>query len=136
MLRTFRRLDRFEPRLEHALRAYLRQAVQNRILDELRRTRRQPNQQLLDSSHPDDRPSPLDHAQDEEERRRYGLALARLNEDERQLIVARVDLGYSYEQIALLTGRATANAARVAIRRALQKLGAEMERVDAPHTDR
>src|SRR5712692_909745 len=37
LLRTFRRLDRFEDRGKGALRAYLRQAVVNRINDEMRR---------------------------------------------------------------------------------------------------
>jgi hypothetical protein len=43
--------------------------------------------------------------------------------------VSRLDLNYSYEQIALITSRATANAARVAVRRALVKLAEEMDRV-------
>src|SRR4051812_12975696 len=37
LLQTFRRLDRFEDRGRGALRAYLRQAVLNRINDEIRK---------------------------------------------------------------------------------------------------
>lgn len=136
VLRTFKGLDRFEPRLERALQAYLRQAVRNRILDELRRAKRQPQPELLDSAHADIQPSPFDQTLDQENRDRYRLALQRLSDDERQLIVGRVDLGYSYEQVALITGRSTPNAARVAIRRAVQKLAEEMKRVELAEPDR
>src|SRR5438045_1536488 len=40
LLRSFKQLQRFEQRSEGALQAYLRQAVINRIRDELRRRRR------------------------------------------------------------------------------------------------
>jgi hypothetical protein len=46
--------------------------------------------------------------------------------DEQALIVGRIELGYTYEQIALSTGRPTANATRVAIRRALLHLAEEI----------
>ena len=50
-----------------------------------------------------------------------------LRTDNRQLIVASVELGYSYEQLAEATGRASPDAARKAARRALVKLAEEME---------
>ena len=40
LLQTFKRIDRFEPRGEGALQAYLRQGVLNRIRDEYRRIRK------------------------------------------------------------------------------------------------
>src|SRR5687767_3043620 len=43
LLQTFRRLDDFEPRRVGALQAYLRQAVLNRIRNELRRKGRHPD---------------------------------------------------------------------------------------------
>jgi len=127
-LRTFRRLDTFEHRTEGALQAYLRQAVRNRIRDELRRFNRHPKGEPLDSGHEDVRPSPLDRAITAEERARYCGGLERLDEDERELVVSRLELGYSYEQIALMSGRATPDAARMAVRRAIDKLAAEMAR--------
>jgi RNA polymerase sigma-70 factor (ECF subfamily) len=128
-LRTFRRLDRFEPRGNSALQAYLRQAVVNRIKDELRSARSQPQSELIDSQHSTQGPSTIDELIDAEDRERYRRALARLPETDRELLVSRLDLNYSYEQIALITSRATANAARVAVRRALVKLAEEMDRV-------
>src|SRR5687767_12315326 len=47
VIRTFRNLDRFEERGEGALQAYLRQAVMNRIRDEIRRTGRRPRVEVL-----------------------------------------------------------------------------------------
>jgi RNA polymerase sigma-70 factor, ECF subfamily len=135
VLNTFKRLDRFTPQVERALQAYLRQAVQNRVLDELRRAKRHPHEELPDTV-VEDRPTPFEQALDNEDRDRYRLALQRLTEEEQQLIVARVDLGYTYEQVALVTGRSTPDAARVAIRRALQKLAEEMKRVERAKSDR
>ena len=135
VLRTVRGIDRFEPRLERALQAYLRQAVQNRILDELRRAKRQPFHVELDASQTDGRPSPYDETLDQENQDRYRLALERLTDEERQLIVARLELGYSYEQVALVAGRSTPDAARVATRRAVKKLAEEMKRVELAKSD-
>ena len=49
---------------------------------------------------------------------RYRAALARLRPSDRRLVVARVELGYSLEQLAVLTNRARVDTARVALRRA------------------
>ena len=48
LLRTFRKIDSFEPRRVGALQAYLRNAVLNRLRDELRRGR-EPESTNLDS---------------------------------------------------------------------------------------
>src|SRR5690349_24879010 len=48
VVRAVKRIDRFESRHEGALQAYLRQAVVNRIRDEVRRARRSPAPDLLD----------------------------------------------------------------------------------------
>jgi RNA polymerase sigma factor (sigma-70 family) len=128
LLRTFRRLDRFEPRGNGALQAYLREAVRNRIRDEIRRAHRQPAEDALDSDHTTLEPSPFDRAVDAQERERYRAALLRLGESDRELIVSRLELHYTYEQIALISDRVTPNAARVAVRRAILKLAEEMDR--------
>ena len=48
LAQTFKRIEHFEPRRVGALQAYLRQAVLNRILNELRRKGRQPQITDLD----------------------------------------------------------------------------------------
>ena len=127
VLQTLRHLDGFDARGEGALQAYLRQAVMNRIRDHIRRVGRRPTPTVLDPQHrDDDRPSPLEQAVGREALERYEAALSRLSDADRALIVASVELGYSYDQLAEATGRASPDAARRAARRALVKLAEEM----------
>jgi RNA polymerase sigma-70 factor (ECF subfamily) len=125
LLRTFQRFGGFQPQGQKALQAYLRQAVSNRICDEKRRVGRRPVVAELDSGHPGPGPSPLGQAIEAESAQLYLRALKRLREEDRQLVVARVELDYSYEQLALLSGR-TPDAARMAVRRAVVRLAEEM----------
>ncbi len=127
-MQTFKHLETFDARGEGALQAYLRQAVMNRIRDHIRRVNRRPITTELDSVHEDDSPSPLEHAVGREAVDRYERALSRLSDVDRELIVATVELGYSPEQVADATGRASADAARKAAKRALVKLAEEMNR--------
>ena len=62
LLQTFKRIEAFEPQREGALQVYLRQALMNRIRDELRRYRRRGAPEAIDSGVPDVGPSPLEHA--------------------------------------------------------------------------
>ncbi|HEX8029492.1 MAG TPA: sigma-70 family RNA polymerase sigma factor [Vicinamibacterales bacterium] len=127
VVQTFKHLDRIEARGEGALQAYLRQAVLNRIRDHIRRVGRRPAATTLDSQHVDPAPSPLEHAVGREALECYEAALARLSDADRELIVASVELGYTNEQLAESTGRASPDAARRAAKRALVKLAEEME---------
>ena len=128
VIQTFKRMDTFDARGEGALQAYLRQAVMNRIRDHIRRVGRRPATTELDTQHVDDSPSPLEQAVGQQAVERYEAALARLTDTDRELIVATVELGYNYEQLAEATGRRSADAARKAARRALVKLAEEMDR--------
>ena len=69
---------------------------------------------------------PLDSALDAERTRRYKQALATLSEADRVLVVARIEMEYTYEQLALISGRASPEAARKALRRAVVKLAESM----------
>ena len=60
-------------------------------------------------------------------RERYLLALKRLRPADRNAIVARLDLGYTYEQLALVLQKPSAQSARLAVRRALLRLARQME---------
>ena len=127
LMHTFRRIDRFDDRGSGALQAYLRQAVQNRLRDELRRIERRPTSELADDP-PDPALSPLETTLDAERAERYKRALAALDESDRILIVGRLELDYTYEQLALISDRPTPEAARKALRRAVMKLAAGMSR--------
>jgi RNA polymerase sigma-70 factor (ECF subfamily) len=128
VIQTFKHLETFDARGEGALQAYLRQAVMNRIRDHIRRVGRRPAADALDSRHEDDAPSPLEQAVGRQAVERYEAALARLSDADRELIVASVELGYTPEQLAEATGRASPDAARKAAKRALVKLAQEMTR--------
>lgn len=127
--RTFRNFSSFEQRGEGALAAYLRQALMNRIRDEVRRTMRHPNREDLDPEMPGMDSSPLEAAIGTEAMERYERALARLQDVERQAVIARLELGYSYAEVAALVNKPTAGAARVAISRAVTKLARYMAQV-------
>jgi RNA polymerase sigma-70 factor (ECF subfamily) len=121
---AFKRLEQVEPRRRKALQLYLQESIRNRIRDEVRRAGRRGVANELRDDLPSPARSPHDHAQHEEEFRRYRAALVTLPPDDQHLIVARLELGYSYEQAALATGRPSADSARMAVRRALLKLAA------------
>ena len=112
-----------------AFRAYLLRAVDHRIRDEMRRVGRRGTPAELDAETlpAADAPSPLQQAIDAEAWERYVRALGRLTDRERRLVVGRGELGYSFEQLALVDDRASAEAARKALRRALVRLSAEMD---------
>jgi RNA polymerase sigma factor (sigma-70 family) len=126
------RLDRFEPRRRRALEAYLRQAVRNRVRDLVRSSGRRGPQEPLETDPVGAAPSPLDQTISADNADRLRRACAGLSEDDRALVVARLDLGYSYEQIALATGRNSPDAARIALKRALVRLADAMGQTRTP----
>jgi RNA polymerase sigma-70 factor (ECF subfamily) len=128
VLQVFKRVEAFEPRGDGALQAYLRQAVMNRIRNEVRSKGRRPTIELLDDQAPADHTSPLEAAIRQQQLDRYQAALSRLNERERDLITARVDAGLTYEEIAEVLGKPSWNAARMAVARALVRLAEELKR--------
>jgi RNA polymerase sigma factor (sigma-70 family) len=127
LLRTFSRMDTFEVRGAGALQAYLRQAVMNRLRDELRRKGRAPAFVDVDEQHLVGQGSPLEEAIGAEAAARYVAALARLEPEEREAIIGRVEMEYSYADLADVLGKPTADAARKATRRALLRLAEEMK---------
>jgi RNA polymerase sigma-70 factor, ECF subfamily len=129
VIRTVKRVDSFEPRHEGALQAYLRQAVMNRIRDEVRRAARRPAATTLDEDHHEWSASPLDEAIGRQAVDRYEAALARLRPEEREAIIMRVEMNETYDAIARALGKPTADAARMAVSRALVRLAQEMNHV-------
>jgi RNA polymerase sigma-70 factor (ECF subfamily) len=126
LYQTFRHLDHFEQRRQGALHAYLRQALLNRIRDLIRRAARHPHSEAFDPGHQDRGASPLEQAIGQESLARYEQALAGLRDEERELIVARLEIGLPFAEIARLTGRPSADAARMAVARALLRLAHQM----------
>lgn len=128
LIRTVRHLDRVEMRVDGALQAYLRGAIMNRIRDEIRRIRHTPIAGPLDATHqvPVDEPSPLEEAVGRDLLQKYDEALDRLEPEAREAVIARVELGCSYAEIAEAFARPSDNAARMMVSRALIRLAEEM----------
>jgi RNA polymerase sigma factor (sigma-70 family) len=128
LLQTFKRLEAFESRHPGALQAYLRQAVMNRLRDELRRQARTPPR--VDSADLDLelRGSRLEETMGLETMAAYEQALTRLKVEEREAIIGRLEMGFSYEELALALEKPTPDAARKAAQRALVRLAEEMRR--------
>ncbi len=128
IVETLKHLDRFEHRGDGALQAYLRQAVINRIRNELRKMATRGASATLDSGMPDDATSPLEAVIAQETLDQYDAALQRLKPEEREAIVSRVEFGLSYAEIAEVLKKPSANAARMTVVRAIVRLAEEMKR--------
>jgi RNA polymerase sigma factor (sigma-70 family) len=126
LLRSLRGVDAFDPRHSGAFLAYLRQGILNRMRDEIRRVRRLPEDGGTAGEVPDRRPSPIEEAIGHECLERYEAALLRLKEEDREAILARLEMGLSYQQVAQVLGKPSPDAARVATSRALLRLAREM----------
>ena len=136
VVRVFAKLDGFEYRGEGALRAYLRQSLLNRIRNEIRRARSRPSGNPIDSGLVDPAPSPMAQAISEQAIATYTAALNQLKPEERELVIARVDLGLTYQEMVTMLGKPSADAARMAVARALVKLTEHMGREAAPVSER
>jgi RNA polymerase sigma-70 factor (ECF subfamily) len=126
LIQVFQKLEGFEYRGEGALLAYLRQAVLNRIRNQLRWADRRPRVADLGQDLRESAASPLEAAIGSQALERYESALTRLAPADREAIVARIELGLTYGELAKALGKPTADAARMTVARAMVKLGREM----------
>ena len=126
LIGTVKNFKSFDQRGEWALQAYLRRAVTNRIRDELRRYQSQPRRQDLPEDAAASDRSPLELAVGREVMARYENSLQLLDEAEREAVIARVELGCSYQEIASLVDKPSPDAARMFVARALAKLAQQM----------
>lgn len=129
--RTLEGLHRIEVRGPGGFQAYVRQAVLNRIRDQVRWAARRPGPDGVPEDLADPAPSPLEHAIGAELLDRYERAMASLTEEERQMIHLRIELDFAYAEIAAMTGRPSPDAARMAVQRALGRLAGAMGREHA-----
>ena len=127
LTRVVQGLDRIEVRGPGGFQAYVRQAVLNRIRDEVRWAARRPGPDGVPESLPDLAPSPLEHAIGADVLARYERGLAALGEEDRQLLHLRLELDLDYQEIMAMTGRPSRDATRMAIQRALARLADEMK---------
>lgn len=134
LIRAIRTFPDFELRHEHSFPAYLRTILANKLLDLGRVDARRPPPRPLEGliEPPAHEPSPFDLAAAAERQALFDNALTRLNVIDQELIFVRTELGCSYEEMVEILGRSNANALRVAVRRAILRLGEEMAKLNKP----
>jgi RNA polymerase sigma-70 factor (ECF subfamily) len=127
VMRAFERLPSFEPRGHGSFLAHLRTIVLNAIRDEARRLMsRMPHEELV-TGLAGSGPSPLEAAIGNDVVDAYESALARLPAPQREAVILRLEMGYSYEDIADAVESPSPNAARMMVTRALVRLARDME---------
>jgi len=126
LLRVIEGLAGVEVRGAVGFQAYVRQAALNRIRDQIRWARRRPGPDGVPEVLADTLPSPLEAAIGADVLDRYERALASLSPEAQQLIHLRIELEFDYVEIAAMTDRPSADAARMAVRRALKALAEGM----------
>ena len=120
-----------QPGHEAALFLYLRQALLNRIRDEIRRA---PRLSKADVEAGTSESALMDLTESEgsagligqEPFERYEKALQRLTAEDREAVIARIELGLSFSELAKVLGKPSESAASTAVRRAFARLAAEM----------
>jgi RNA polymerase sigma factor (sigma-70 family) len=123
------RLHDFEVRHPGALVAYMRTIFRNLIIDYARSAVRRPLQVELDEHQADGGKSPLERVLDGEQIELYEAAVERLRPRDAALVTLKIDEQLGYDEIAVELGFRSANAARVATRRAVIRLVHEMSRL-------
>jgi RNA polymerase sigma-70 factor (ECF subfamily) len=127
LLRTLDHVSRLETERQRGLYMYLRQALRNRIRDELRRVQRRPGAAgPVPSAVPEPSPGPLERAIGRQRLDRYEAALGLLDAEEQAMVVARIEFGLGWREIADVSGKASEDAARMAVGRALARIAAEL----------
>ena len=126
LVSAYQVVQRGDAQDDGAIHAYLRTALKNRLIDELRRVNRRPQLDEMDRSVAGDIASPLEQAIGAEALERYESALAKLKKADRDAVLARIELGLPYSEIATLLDRPSADAARMSVSRALVTLAGAM----------
>ena len=119
-------LTAFNPRHEGAFQGYVRTALWNRIRDVARRSKRRGPRDELDTRIMAEDASPLDLAIGQETLERYDRALERLRPEDKDLIIARIEMGLSYLEMQAMFEKPSVPAVHMALSRALVKLAEEM----------
>jgi RNA polymerase sigma-70 factor, ECF subfamily len=122
VMRTIKHLPVFEPRGDAALEVYFRRVLLNRVREEIRRSRPQAFQSASLTEHLTAPRSAFGAADDQCLRLQYETALETLAPDDRVAVVGRLELGYTFAELAEALGKRTPDAARKHTQRAVSRL--------------
>ena len=127
VLRALEKVETFEPRREGAFLAYLRRILLNQIRDQIRRAAARPRREELDERVEASEESPLERAIGSDILKAYETALSKLPEEQREAVMLRIELGYTFPEIAEAIGSPSPNAVRMMITRALVRMSERMD---------
>jgi RNA polymerase sigma-70 factor (ECF subfamily) len=126
LLRVLQGLDRIEAKGPGGFQAYVRQALLNRLRDEIRWAARRPGPEDVPETLEDLAPSPLESTIGADVLARYERSFAGLADADQELLHLRIELDFDYKEIARMTGKPSVDAARMAVQRALARLAEGM----------
>jgi len=126
LARVFQRIHAFDPRHPGAFKGYVWTTLWNCIRDMARKYQHVGPSDPADSALPASQPSPFEEALGSETLARYEKALERLRPEDKEAIVARVEMGLPYADVAAALGKPSVAAAHMSVSRALVKLAEEM----------
>lgn len=121
-LKVWRRIGKLDIDSPGALEAYVRQTVRHRIREQARQATLKPMLLSLDADAVHTGQDPEAQLLEGQAAERYRVAYAALDRSDREAIIARTEMGFSWEQVAELTGKHSAGAARMAVTRAVDIL--------------
>lgn len=126
LLRALAKVGSFEPQHAGSFLAYLRRILLNSMTDEIRRADRRPVAEPLAEDLADGSPSLIERTIGREAVAAYEAALGQLPGPAQEAVILRIELGFSYPEIAEATGCPSPNAARMTVSRALLTLAEVM----------
>ncbi|HXI04220.1 MAG TPA: sigma-70 family RNA polymerase sigma factor [Candidatus Saccharimonadales bacterium] len=121
-LRALERMEQFDNRRDGAFLAYLRTVFLNLVRDTIRRRSRRPKRGPLNEAAMSLEQSPLDRAIGRQMVERYERALLTLDDEVREAVIMKVEMEFSYPEIAAAQGIDKPNTVRMRVERALAKL--------------
>lgn len=126
-LRALKNLESFDNRRDGAFLAFLRTVFLNLVRDEIRCRARKPTHGALDEHMRDLTPSPLEQAIGREMLERYEQELYRLEPEVREAVIMKMEMGFSYPEIASAQGVQKPNTVRMRVERALAKMAEKLD---------
>lgn len=126
LAQTFRRIDLFDPKHSGAFGVTLFVTIKNCLIDQHRRASRQPAASETATGLIAGGLSPMEEVIEKEKLKRVITARSKLSEEDQALLSARLDLDLGFSDVALLFGKPSPDAARVAVQRAIARLVKKM----------
>ncbi len=125
LYQTVSHIEEIRAEREGAFQVYVRQVLLNRIRDQIRRPHIVKGVEVA-PDRGDRSPSALEALIGRETLQRCEAALARLKPADREAVVARLEMAGTFQELAPVLGKPSADAARMAVGRALARLAKEM----------